>query len=110
MADPAKAFAGTQVVTITAGATNDDVPTVDLQPVRIPKGGKVQWHLKGGKSFRITFVGDTPFDSHYEFTGTAGSDAVSTVATVDRSKTKQYTYLVNVDGGRALDPDVIVDP
>ena len=116
MAEPAPAketaIAGPQLINITAGKTKDDVPTVDLEPARIPRGGQIQWHLNGGKSFRVLFVGPegTPFGSQYEFSGGEKEDAVTPAATVPASKTRQYEYVVNVDGGRPLDPVLIVDP
>jgi hypothetical protein len=110
---PAKAHAMPQVVHITGGNTKDDVPSVDLQPVRVPSGGRIRWLLSRGKSFRVLFVGPqgTPFGSQYEFSGVDDEKgAESPEATVTASKTKLYKYVVSVDGGRPLDPDVIVDP
>lgn len=112
---PARKHAGAepQVVNITAGQTQNDVPTVDLQPARISRGGRIRWRMNGGKSFRVLFVGPqgTPFGSQYEFSGADDEEGVlSTEATVTASKTTLYKYVVSVDGGRPLDPDVIVDP
>jgi hypothetical protein len=87
------------------------VPTVDQHPCRISNknNGQIVWQVKANPPlpFRVIFTGPmgSPFAKH-EF---SDIDPVSGPLIVSDSKTP-YKYVVSVNGGPALDPDVIVDP
>ncbi len=96
-------------VRITPGATPQDPPSVDVSERHVSKKNSEQvcWKLTEGTHFQVNFKGVTPFHGKHIFTD---QDTCSGLPDVPGDGTTTYKYSVSVNGGKALDPTVIVDP
>ena len=106
-ADPKKV-----TVCITPGATLSDPPTVNPDPVRLyrknssenPK--KIKWECADRSAkFKVEFGPGTPFD-HPDYDEKRPESSEPR----DNSAGNTYKYSVSVNGGTALDPQVIIQP
>ncbi|HEX2711575.1 MAG TPA: hypothetical protein VHM88_05035 [Candidatus Acidoferrales bacterium] len=98
------------VITITPGASANDMPTVSYQDCHVSRGhgDEIEWRLTRPGTFSVEFPpgpGGSPFEPKYRFNDADPVSGPPTVADSDR----RYKYRVTVPGNLPLDPDVIVD-